>query len=259
MPTPLPNQLLVNVVSVTNLAGGASVVIPHGLRLTQQPIVPTQVICDRASPLVVSAVTNTDITVTNPTGSPLTAVFRCEFDHSIHAEGATPIKWTGLTVAPGTPAAVWAQFSDSTSQNLSGAPLDLKFDTKDGGVAGITAAVDPVTLRASRLTVAAPGVYAFTISPQLEHFGGGGAELVRFYAVANTGTVTNSASYTELSNNNRATLPYLELILPMAAGDWLQWWMASAPGTNIRVQAIAAAPPVPAAPSVIAGVKLIGV
>lgn len=167
--------------------------------------------------------------------------------------------WRHVAVSPGTPAAVWAQFSDSVSQNLSGTAIDLQLDTKDGGVAGITIATDPVTLRPSRITVSSAGVYAFTISPQLEHFGGGGAELVRFYAVTNTGTVPNSASYTELGNNNRATLPYLELILPMSAGGWLQWWMASAPGTNIRVQAIAAAPPVPAAPSVIAGVKLIGV
>ena len=167
--------------------------------------------------------------------------------------------WRHVAVSPGTPSAVWAQFSDSTNQNLSGTLLDLKFNTKDGGVAGITVANDPITLRPSRLTVTTPGVYAFTISPQLQHFGGGGAELVRFYAETAAGPVANSASYTELGNNNRGTLPYLELIMPMAAGDWLQWWMASAPGTNIRVQAIAAAPPVPAAPSVIGGVKLIGI
>ena len=254
----MPTQLLVSVHAVTNLAGGASTVITHGLRAGDAPVVPTQVLCDRASPLVVTAANSTTFTVNNPTASPLSAVFRAEYDHSIHAVGTGPLYWRGVSATGIPSSALWAQFSDSTSQNLSGAPLDLKFDTKDGGVAGITAAVDPVTLRASRLTVATPGVYAFTISPQLEHFGGGGAELVRFYAVTNTGTVPNSASYTELGNNNRATLPYLELILPMAAGDWLQWWMASAPGTNIRVQAIAAAPPVPAAPSVIAGVKLIG-
>ena len=106
--------------------------------------------------------------------------------------------------------------------------------------------------------MSAAGVYAFTISPQLQHFGGGGAELINFYAVTNGGTVPNSASYTDLANNNRATLPYLELLLPMAAGDWVQWWMAGSPGTSIRVNARPAAPPIPAAPSVIAGVKLIG-
>ena len=251
----MATQLLVNVLNVTNLAGAASVTLAHGLRSGDAPVVPTQVLCDRASPLVVSATTDTTITVTNPTGSTLSANFRCEFDHSIHAVGATPTKWSG---AADTPSAVWAQFSDSTNQNLSGTLLDLKFNTKDGGVAGITAAVDPVTLRPSRLTVSSAGVYAFTISAQLQHFGGGGTELVRFYAETAAGPVANSASYVELSNNNRGTLPYLELIMPMAAGDWLQWWMASAPGTNIRVQAIAAAPPVPAAPSVIASVKLIG-
>lgn len=308
----MAQQLLVNVFAVGPLGAGASVTIAHGLKSDDVGVTPTQVLCDRASPLVVSSCNDATFTVTNPTGGALSAVFRAEYDHSIHATGATPTKWSGaasqlppngpaggdlyglyplprvggfagnpidgstqpvagdfwqydgsvwrhVQVAPGTPTAVWAQFSDSTDQALSGTPLDLKFNTKDGGVAGITAAIDPMTARASRLTVSSAGVYAFTISPQLEHFGGGGAELVSFYAVTDSGTVTNSASYSELSNNNRGTLPYLELILPMTAGGWLQWWMASTPGTNIRVHAIAAAPPVPAAPSVIAGVKLIGV
>ena len=171
--------------------------------------------------------------------------------------GVTPTPIAFPTPPP--PTAVWAQFSDATDQGLSGTPLDIKYDTKDGGVAGITAAVDPVTGRASRLTVSDAGVYAFTVSPQLQHFGGGGAELIYFYAVTDAGTLANSASYVDLANNNRSTLPYLELILPMSAGGWVQWWLAGTPGTSIRLNAIAAAPPVPAAPSVIAGVKLIGV
>lgn len=253
----MATQLLVNVLTVTNLAGGGSVTLAHGLRSDDQPVTPTQVLCDRASPLVVSGATSTSITVTNPTGAPLTANFRCEYDHSIVAVGATPVKWSGVPFSAAG-AAVYGQFSDNTNQNLSGVPLDLKYNTVDGGSGGITVAVDPTTTRASRLTVATAGTYAFTISPQLEHFGGGGAELVRFYAVANTGTVPNSASYVELSNNNRGVLPFLELILPMSAGGWVQWWMAGNPGTNIRVQAVAAAAPAPAAPSVIAGVKLLG-
>jgi hypothetical protein len=220
-------------------------------------VVPTQVLCDRASPLVVSAATDLTITVTNPTGSPLTANFRCEYDHSIMAVGATPTKWGGVSSVP-VASAVWGQFSDNTNQALSNTEIDLKYNTVDGGSGGITVAVDPTTTRASRLTVATAGTYAFTISPQLQHFGGGGPELIRFYAVTDTGTVPDSAAYCQLSNNNQGTLPYVELILPMTAGGWFQWWMAGNPGTNIRVQAIAAAPPVPAAPSVIAGVKLLG-
>lgn len=257
----MADQLLVNIIRVPaagNLAPGAIVTLPHGLKYAGNGVVPNQYLPWSATNIIVNFATDTDVTFQNTDPSPAFAFFRVEYDHSIHAVGTGPLYWRGVSATNIPSSALWAQFSDSTSQNLSGAPLDLKFDTKDGGVAGITAAVDPVTLRASRLTVSSAGVYAFTISPQLEHFGGGGAELVRFYAVTNAGTVANSASYTELGNNNRATLPYLELIMPMAAGDWLQWWMASAPGTNIRVQAIAAAPPVPAAPSVIAGVKLIG-
>jgi hypothetical protein len=167
--------------------------------------------------------------------------------------------WRHVAVSPGTPAAVWGSFSDAGDQPLSGVPLDLKYGTTDGSAGGVTVAVDPATLRASRITVATAGTYAFTISPQLQHFGGGGAELISFYAVTQAGTVPNSASYLELSNNNRASLPYLELILAMPAGGWLQWWMNGNPGTNIKLAGIAAAAPIPAAPSVIAGCKLIGV
>ena len=256
----MASQLLVNVLSIGPLGAGASTTVAHGLKSGDVGVVPTQVICDRTSPIQVTATTTSTITFTNlDVTNPASAVFRAEYDHSIHATGATPVNWQGYvpTYAPAGEA-VWAQFSDSTDQNLSGTPLDLKFNTKDGGVVGVTVANDPVTGRASRLTVSAAGVYAFTISPQLQHFGGGGAELINFYAVTNGGTVPNSASYTDLANNNRATLPYLELLLPMAAGDWVQWWMAGSPGTSIRVNARPAAPPIPAAPSVIAGVKLIG-
>lgn len=253
----MATQLLVNVLTVTNLAGGASVTLAHELRSDDQPVTPTQVLCDRASPMTVNALNDTTFTVSNPTGSPLSANFRTEYDHSIHAVGATSIKWSGVTFAAAG-SAVWGQFSDSTTQNLSGTPLDIKYDTTEGSAGGVTVAIDPVTGRLSRLTVTSAGTYAFTVSPQLVHSAGGGAELVSFYAVTNTGTIPRSASYTELGNNNRGTLPYLELIVPMSAGGWLQWWFSSNPGSNISLSAIGAAAPVPAAPSVIAGVKLIG-
>ena len=99
----MSDQLLVNVLAVGPLAGGASIVVPHGLKWRNQGVIPTQVICDRASPLVVTGATTTTITVNNPTASPLTANFRAEYDHSIHAVGATPINWQGAASGGGAP------------------------------------------------------------------------------------------------------------------------------------------------------------
>lgn len=153
--------------------------------------------------------------------------------------------------------AVWGQFSDSTPQALSGTPLDVKFDTVEGGYR-VTVTTDSVTGRASRLTVSDTGIYAFTISPQLVHTSGGGGELVSFWAVKNGTAVPRSASRVELANNSRGQLPYLELIIDMNAGDWIQWWFSSSPGTSIELAAYPANGTIPAIPSVIAGVKLLG-
>lgn len=249
-------QLLVKVVTVTNLAGGASTTLAHGLRDTRGPVAPTQVICDRASPLVVSAATTTTITVTNPTGSPLTANFRCEFDHSIHAVGATQVKWSGLPVVVGVPPAVYGSFSDNLDQPLTaGVPAVVRFNTTESAN-GVSVQNNGLGVP-TRLTVASAGVYEFTISPQLLHTGGGSVTIT-FWAQKNTGVVPRSASSLEMGNNNNRTLPYMSLILPMNAGDWLEWDFLST-GTNTSLEQFPAAAGVPDIPSVIAGVKLIGV
>jgi hypothetical protein len=257
----MADQLLVNIIrvpAVGTLAAGASATIPHGLKVAGVGVQPNQYIPWQATNIIVNSADTTNVFFQNNDTSAGFAFFRVEYDHSIHAVGAGPLYWRGISASQAALGAVWGQFSDNTNQNLSNTEIDLKYNTVDGGSGGITIVTDPVTGRDSRLTVAAAGTYAFTISPQLNHFGGGGAELVRFYGVTNAGTVANSAAYCQLSNNNTGTLPYVELILPMTAGGWFQWWMASSPGTSIRIQAIPAAAPTPAAPSIIAGVKLIG-
>lgn len=88
-------QLLVNVVSVT-LAPGGGVVIPHGLISEGVGVVPTQVIADRTTPIACSNATTTNVSFINPGAASATANFRCEYDHSIHATGATPIRYQGL-------------------------------------------------------------------------------------------------------------------------------------------------------------------
>jgi hypothetical protein len=249
-------QLLANVLTVTNLAGGASTTLAHGLKVKGQGVIPTQVLCDRASPLVVSAATSTSITVTNPTASPLTGVFRCEYDHSIHAVDTTPVKWSGLPVVVGAPSAIYGSFSDNLDQPLTaGVPAVVRFNTTESAN-GVSVQNNGLGVP-TRLTVAAAGIYEFTISPQLLHTGGG-TVTITFWAQTNTGVVPRSASSLEMGNNNNRTLPYMALVLPMNAGDWLEWDFLST-GTNTSLEHFPAAAPIPEIPSVIAGVKLIGV
>ena len=251
----MATQLLVNVLTVTNLAGGASTTLDHGLRSGDAPVTPTQVLCDRASPLVVTAATSTTITVSNPTASPLTANFRCEFDHSIHAVGATPVKWSGLPVVVGAPPAIYGSFSDNADQPLTaGVPATVRFGTTEGAN-GVSVQNNGLGVP-TRLTVASAGVYEFSISPQLLHTGGG-TVTITFWAQTNTGTVPRSASSLEMGNNNNRTLPFIALILPMGAGGWLEWVFVTT-GTNTSLEQFPAAAPIPDIPSVIGTVKLIG-
>jgi hypothetical protein len=254
----MASQLLVNVLPVVNLAGGASVTLAHGLRSGDQPVTPTQVLCDRASPLVVSAATDISITVTNPTASPLTANFRCEYDHSIHAVGATPTKWGGVPfTAAGV--AVYGQFFSDLDQVISnGTGITLMSFENTSSANGVSV-VDPGA-GPTQLTVAAAGVYCFTLSPQLLKTAGGGSGKVAFWARKNGIDLPDSASVVALTNNQE-NLTFIELVVPMNAGDNVEW-ACNADVANCRLEhfpaSVAPALVRPAVPSIIAGVKLIG-
>ena len=254
----MPTQLLVSVHTVTNLAGGASTVITHGLRAGDAPVTPTQVLCDRASPLVVTAANSTTFTVNNPTASPLTAVFRAEYDHSIHAVGATPTKWSGLPVTPGTPAAVYGQFYSMLDQTISNG-TGISIGTLESGSGVGVSVVDPGT-GPSRITVANAGVYAFSISLQMLKTSGGGHGTVTFWARKGGTDITDSASFVAVTNNQHV-LPFVELIYPMNANEYIEW-AANSDVANCRLEhenaSVAPAVVRPAAPSVICGVKLVG-
>lgn len=258
----MPSQLLVNVLPVANLAGGGFVTLAHGLKVAGAGVVPTQVLCDRASPLFVTAATDTEITVSNPTSAPLSANFRCEFDHSIHATGATPVRWLGVPVAPGTPPAIYGQFYSNIDQPVAdgGVGISLMYFESVANANGVSA-VDPGTGFATQLTVGFAGVYSFTISPQLFKTAGGGVAQVQFWVRKNGVDVPETASFVNVTNNQH-TLPFIEIILPMNMNDYVEW-AAHATLANVRLEqepaSVAPAVTRPAAPSVIAGVKLIGV
>jgi hypothetical protein len=120
----MPTQLLVNVLSVT-LAPGGSVVLAHGLISENVGVIPTQVIADRTTPIACSNATTTNVAFINTGAEAATANFRCEYDHSIHATGATPIRYQGL---------------DPSISGAIGSVDTLLFGTGSDGAVSLTAA-----------------------------------------------------------------------------------------------------------------------
>jgi len=170
-------------------------------------------------------------------------------------------KWTHVAVGAGASVAVYGQFSDTSDQPfVPGNILVVKYDTTDAAN-GVSVVNDTVTLRPTRITVAQAGVYAFTLSPQILHTGGG-TEIITFWMRQNgLGNVPNSASSFEMGNNNNRVLPFIEVILSMAAGQYVEWVFTASTGTNVSLEqypGVVGPPAIPANPSVIAGVKRLG-
>lgn len=150
---------------------------------------------------------------------------------------------------------IYGSFSDSTDQAIpAGSAVAVRFDTVEASN-GVTVANNALGFP-TRLTVPVAGFYSFDISPQLLHTGGG-TETIYFWARINEVNVPRSASSLEMGNNNNRTLPFLQLDLQMAAGQYLEWMFTSSSGTNITLEHFPAAGIIPATPSVIASVKRI--
>lgn len=105
----MADQLLATRLTVTALGAGANITLPHGLKANGKPVVPTQVSCDRASPIAVTACTDVAVTFTNLSTGAASANFRVEYDHSIHAVGTPAVTWQGyvtpVALPPSGPAA----------------------------------------------------------------------------------------------------------------------------------------------------------
>ena len=164
------------------------------------------------------------------------------------------LTWDGAAWSPtALPTSIYGSFSDSTTQNLTqNVAYYVRFNTTELS-AGVVVQNDGLG-NPTQIKVNATGTYAFTISPQMLK-GGAGGTTASFWVEVNGTPVPRSASRFALPNNTEI-LPYLEIILPMTAGQYVQWAFLTA-GLNVSLPAFPATPPSPAAPSVIAGVKRI--
>ena len=101
----------------------------------------------------------------------------------------------------------------------------------------------------SRIYVTGPGWYNFQFSAQLDNTSGGD-HAIYIWARINGTDVPDSASQVRLKGNDAELVAAWNFFLEMAAGDYFEL-MYSVDNTGIRIQAIAAASPVPGIPSVI--------
>jgi len=310
----MATQLLVNVLNVGPIAPLGSVVVPHGLKVAGAGVTPTQVLCDRASPLSVSNADATNLFIVNLSSTvAATAKFRAEFDHSIHAVGAPLIAWKGYVtpttlppsgpaggdldqtypnprvvgfasqpidtttpvaneywkfdgavwrhtpVTPGTPAAIYGSYSlnaaSTTVPVTPAAPLAVPFDVVEGE-AGVS------LVGGTKFTVADAGIYEVALSPQLVHSGGAASVISMWLRQNGTGPVVRSNSDVRLANNGDTLFLYIAIVLPLAAGDFVEWMMQSSgngPTTMTTFAGTGAgANARPVAPAVIASIKRIG-
>ena len=151
-------------------------------------------------------------------------------------------------------ALAYGSYSDSTNQPLTASTVTyVKLNTVEAQQ--FVSVQNDGSGFPTKIVVGTSGIFSFTISPQLLHGGFGAAHIVDFWAIVNGTAVPRSASRVRLPINTE-TLPFLEIIISMTVGDAFQWAFYTT-GSNVSIYATAAAPPIPAAPSVIAGVKQI--
>ena len=139
-------------------------------------------------------------------------------------------------------------FHDTTTQTAAAAntAYTMTFNTTDlsSGVA--------LGTPTSRMVVDAPGVYNVQFSAQLDRTAATDG-LIWIWLRKNGTNVAASAGEVRIKGNNAQSIAAWNLVLSLAAGDYVELvWAAD--DTSSRILAAAAAGPVPAIPSVIATV-----
>jgi hypothetical protein len=167
--------------------------------------------------------------------------------------------WVPQAVGAGALAAVYGQFYSNLDQPISsGTGISIMTFEVTSGANGVSV-VDPGT-GPSRITVAQAGKYSFCLSPQILKTAGGGSGLVTFWIRKQGNDEPDTASFIGVTNNQHA-LPFVEILLDMGAGQYIEW-AANSNVANVQLEhepaSVAPAVVRPAAPSIIATVKRLG-
>lgn len=103
----------------------------------------------------------------------------------------------------------------------------------------------------SQITFASAGTYDIQFSAQFHNTGGGGSgQTVDIWFALNGNSIADSATKLVVPSNAPYVVAAWNFILSVAAGDYAEiYWLTD--NINIKLEHVAAAPPVPAIPSVI--------
>jgi hypothetical protein len=101
----------------------------------------------------------------------------------------------------------------------------------------------------SRVYVDTEGIYNYQLSIQLDKTSGGNEDFYIWFRL-NGVDVANSASYIQIQGNNAEIFSALNYFFDLKSGDYVEI-MFSVSDLSVEIGAFAAAPPVPAIPSII--------
>jgi hypothetical protein len=156
--------------------------------------------------------------------------------------GITQIQYTNIQ-PPGL-----ATYSSTADQVIAvaGTPQALTYNT--------TQFNQGTTLLAnSRIYANAQGNYALSYSVELQHAGGGTAQIVTTFLKKNGTTIANTGRQWSLVSGSSQFAAMAEFVVSLNAGDYVEVFFSG--DTNISANATAAAGALPAIPSVVFNVK----
>jgi hypothetical protein len=169
----------------------------------------------------------------------------------------TNISTIFIPSAPVPPSAVpsYGSFYSSTIQVL---PSSIAYGVyhDDSYFPILNSVVPDGAYPTSTLKVLEDGVYKVAFSCQIDKQSGGGSSAeVDFYASVNGNALPQSATKYNISNTEELAT-FIEYFIPMNSNDVVSCVGYTA-GSNVRVLAVPANPPVPAIPSIITNIQKI--
>ncbi|MBU1889816.1 MAG: hypothetical protein KKD89_07115 [Candidatus Omnitrophica bacterium] len=110
-------QTLVALLTVTGLAPGASITLPHGLTAAGLALEVTSVMPDRVTPIRVSASDDTNVTFVNDGNQAESAIFLARRDHSMQQDGSVKSVWAGAGTSGGATTAAINLYVETTGDD----------------------------------------------------------------------------------------------------------------------------------------------